>query len=218
MPRPRAIVLRAPGTNCDEETAAAWERAGADGRDLARRPAARGARRARRVPDPDHPRRLLLRRRPRRRPDPRHAAGHGPGRRPPPVPRPRRLILGICNGFQVLVKAGLLPGGHGAGRRDADAQRLGPFRGALGPAGPDARPLPVPRPTPSRSSSPSRTARGSSSLADPAALAALEVGRAGRPPLRRRRGAVRPRTTPPIPTARPAPWPGSATRPAGSSA
>ena len=30
MARPRAIVLRAPGTNCDEETAAAWERAGAD--------------------------------------------------------------------------------------------------------------------------------------------------------------------------------------------
>ena len=29
MPRPRAIVLRAPGTNCDEETAAAWELAGA---------------------------------------------------------------------------------------------------------------------------------------------------------------------------------------------
>src|SRR5206468_10260843 len=29
MARPRAIVLRAPGTNCDEETAAAWELAGA---------------------------------------------------------------------------------------------------------------------------------------------------------------------------------------------
>ena len=29
MPRPRAIVLRAPGTNCDEETAAAWALAGA---------------------------------------------------------------------------------------------------------------------------------------------------------------------------------------------
>src|SRR3954471_21985732 len=30
MATPRAIVLRAPGTNCDEETAFAWERAGAD--------------------------------------------------------------------------------------------------------------------------------------------------------------------------------------------
>ena len=29
MPRPRAIVLRAPGTNCDEETAEAWNKAGA---------------------------------------------------------------------------------------------------------------------------------------------------------------------------------------------
>ena len=26
MVHPRAIVLRAPGTNCDEETAFAWER------------------------------------------------------------------------------------------------------------------------------------------------------------------------------------------------
>src|SRR4051794_41404318 len=30
MAQPRAIVLRAPGTNCDEETSAAWERAGAE--------------------------------------------------------------------------------------------------------------------------------------------------------------------------------------------
>src|SRR3954447_698268 len=29
MTRPRALVLRAPGTNCDEETAYAWELAGA---------------------------------------------------------------------------------------------------------------------------------------------------------------------------------------------
>ena len=29
MARPRAIVIRAPGTNCDEETVFAWERAGA---------------------------------------------------------------------------------------------------------------------------------------------------------------------------------------------
>ena len=30
MPRPRAIVLRAPGTNCEEETAHAWQKAGAE--------------------------------------------------------------------------------------------------------------------------------------------------------------------------------------------
>jgi phosphoribosylformylglycinamidine synthase len=29
MPQPRVLVLRAPGTNCDEETAAAWTAAGA---------------------------------------------------------------------------------------------------------------------------------------------------------------------------------------------
>ncbi len=30
MARPRVIVLRAPGTNCDEETVAAWQRVGAE--------------------------------------------------------------------------------------------------------------------------------------------------------------------------------------------
>src|ERR1700709_1647599 len=30
MPKPRALVLRAPGTNCDEEAAFAWQQAGAD--------------------------------------------------------------------------------------------------------------------------------------------------------------------------------------------
>ena len=30
MTRPRSLILRAPGTNCDEETACAWERAGAE--------------------------------------------------------------------------------------------------------------------------------------------------------------------------------------------
>ena len=29
MARPRTIVIRAPGTNCDEETVFAWQRAGA---------------------------------------------------------------------------------------------------------------------------------------------------------------------------------------------
>ncbi len=29
MIQPRVLVLRAPGTNCDEETLAAWELAGA---------------------------------------------------------------------------------------------------------------------------------------------------------------------------------------------
>jgi len=35
-------------------------------------------------------------------------------------------VLGICNGFQVLVKAGLLPGGQGSGVRDQGADGLLP--------------------------------------------------------------------------------------------
>jgi phosphoribosylformylglycinamidine synthase subunit PurQ / glutaminase len=111
MARPRAIVLRAPGTNCDEETAAAWERAGA-------------------VAETWHIGRLLE--------TPHALVGFhlltipggfsygddlGAGRifatRLGTVlgDALRRfhdrggLILGICNGFQVLVRAGLLPGG-----------------------------------------------------------------------------------------------------------
>jgi phosphoribosylformylglycinamidine synthase len=111
MASPRAIVLRAPGTNCDEETADAWQRAGARaetwhinrlveaqaeldrfqiltfpggfsyGDDLG---AGRIlAARLQTVLD-DGLRRF-------------HQRGG--------------LVLGICNGFQVLVRAGLLPGG-----------------------------------------------------------------------------------------------------------
>ncbi len=113
MPRPRAIVLRAPGTNCDEETVAAWEAAGASaenwhvGKLLASPNALDGfeiltlpggfsygddlgagrifATRLGTVLDE------ALRR------------FHDRG----------GLVLGICNGFQVLVRAGLLPGGLG---------------------------------------------------------------------------------------------------------
>jgi len=110
MRRPRVLVLRTAGTNCDGETVHAWELAGA---------------RAERV----HVRRLI------ERADLLEAceiltipggfsygddvsAGkilalqlihHLAG----PLQRflaAGKLILGICNGFQVLVKAGLLPG------------------------------------------------------------------------------------------------------------
>jgi phosphoribosylformylglycinamidine synthase subunit PurQ / glutaminase len=113
MPRPRAIVLRAPGTNCDEETAAAWEQAGA-------------------VAETWHVGRLLD--------DPQaldafqiltipggfsYGDDLGAGRilatRLGIVLQDalRRLhdrgglVMGICNGFQVLVRAGLLPGNAG---------------------------------------------------------------------------------------------------------
>jgi phosphoribosylformylglycinamidine synthase len=115
MPRPRAIVLRAPGTNCDEETAAAWERAGAEVETwhverLLGSPGALDGFQILTVPGgfsygddlgagrifatrlgtvlEDALRRL-------------HDRGG--------------LVIGICNGFQVLVRAGLLPGGNGDG-------------------------------------------------------------------------------------------------------
>jgi len=108
--RPRVLVLRAPGTNCDEETARALREAGAS-------------------PEVVHVGRLL-----RGEVDPfdyhglvipggfsygdRVRAGavlasklvRGLGRRLEGYVEEGYPVLGICNGFQVLVEAGLLPG------------------------------------------------------------------------------------------------------------
>lgn len=174
MATPRAIVLRAPGTNCDEETSAAWERAGAKAETW-------------------HIGRLL---------DAPHALDGfailtipggfsygddlGAGRifatRLGSVldEALRRfhdrggLILGVCNGFQVLVKAGLLPGapvrcaatvthndsGHFESRwvRLAPTPGRSPFISGSGPIE-----LPVAH------------GEGKFLLSDPAALAALET-------------------------------------------
>jgi phosphoribosylformylglycinamidine synthase len=111
MTRPRAIVLRAPGTNCDEETAYAWERAGATvetwhiGR-LLEAPRALDDFAILTIPggfsygDDLGAGRIF-------------ATRLGSGLRDALQRFHERggLILGICNGFQVLVKAGLLPGG-----------------------------------------------------------------------------------------------------------
>lgn len=131
--RPRALVLRAAGSNCDLETAHALERAGAE---------------AARV----HVNRLLER-------DPRRALEDvdllaipggftygddlGAGRILGGILARRLaesvrrlverggLVIGICNGFQVLVKAGLLPAGapatlarNASGRFEARWTRL----------------------------------------------------------------------------------------------
>ena len=111
MPAPRVLIVRAPGTNCDAETARAFERAGA-------------------VADRLHLFRLLE--------DPdaldryqifcvpggfsygddlgagvifaRHLTGplgDAFGR----FLDADKLVLGVCNGFQVLLRAGVLPGG-----------------------------------------------------------------------------------------------------------
>lgn len=119
MTRPRALILRAPGTNCDEETAFAFEQAGAS---------------AQRV----HVNRLLQ--------QPQFAAefqilclpggfSYGDdiaaGRILANQMRHHladvleefksqdKLILGICNGFQVLIKSGLLLSGDDASREQA---------------------------------------------------------------------------------------------------
>jgi phosphoribosylformylglycinamidine synthase len=109
--QPRAIVLRAPGTNCDEETAAAWGLAGAAvetwhvGR-LLEAPAALDDFQILTIPggfsygDDLGAGRILATRLGSILSDALRRF-HGRG----------GLILGICNGFQVLVKAGLLPDG-----------------------------------------------------------------------------------------------------------
>ena len=119
MPSPRVCVLRAPGTNCDVETAYAFDAAGG---------------RAERV----HLFRLLER--PDRLDDFQilclpggfsYGDDLGAGvifaehlRGPLADAFGRflaagKLVLGVCNGFQVLLKAGVLPGGPD-GRADAD--------------------------------------------------------------------------------------------------
>jgi phosphoribosylformylglycinamidine synthase len=111
MPRPRAIVLRAPGTNCDEETAAAWERAGAGvetwhvGR-LLGSPRALDTFQILTIPggfsygDDLGAGRIFATR-----------LGTVLGDALRRFRDRGGLVLGICNGFQVLVRAGLLPGG-----------------------------------------------------------------------------------------------------------
>ena len=137
MASPRALILKAPGTNCDEETAAAWSLAGAvvETRHVSRV-----------VADPgslDHFQILTI------------PGGFsygddlGAGRifasrigtaLNDAMYRFRDrggLLLGVCNGFQVLVRAGLLPGGTGpatlarnaSGRFEARWVRLAPQSG-----------------------------------------------------------------------------------------
>ena len=110
MIKPRVLVLRAPGTNCDEETAAAWELAGAavESRHVAAildDPAAFDPFQILTLPggfsfgDDLGAGRILAAR---------LASVLGDTLR---RFRDRGgLVLGVCNGFQVLVKAGLLPG------------------------------------------------------------------------------------------------------------
>jgi phosphoribosylformylglycinamidine synthase len=127
MPHPRAIILRAPGTNCDEETAAAWRRAGASaeiwhiGR-LLENPRALDEFAILTIPggfsygDDLGAGRILATR---------LASVLGDALRQ--FHERGGLILGICNGFQVLVKAGVLPGGPGSPRATLTFNESGHF-------------------------------------------------------------------------------------------
>jgi phosphoribosylformylglycinamidine synthase len=110
MARPRAIILRAPGTNCDEETAEAWRRAGAlvetwHVNRLFDAPAQLAAFQVLTIPggfsygDDLGAGRIMATRIGIALGDELRRFHDGGG-----------LILGICNGFQALVRGGLLPG------------------------------------------------------------------------------------------------------------
>ncbi|MHB1557405.1 MAG: phosphoribosylformylglycinamidine synthase I [Isosphaeraceae bacterium] len=127
MARPRAIVLRAPGTNCDEETAAAWEQAGAEvetwhvGR-LAESPEALDTFQILTIPggfsygDDLGAGRILAAK-----------VGSIVGESLRRFHDRGGLVLGICNGFQVLVRAGLLPGDAATGRATLARNESGRF-------------------------------------------------------------------------------------------
>src|SRR4051794_12380968 len=174
MPRPRAIVLRAPGTNCDEETSAAWERAGASAETwhvarLLESPHSLDRFQILTIPggfsygDDLGAGRILATRLGTALVDALHRFHERGG-----------LVLGVCNGFQVLVKAGLLPGGAAAGSAtlthndsghfEARWVRLAPSPG-LSPFVADAEPIELP------------VAHGEGKFvtADTAALSALEA-------------------------------------------
>jgi phosphoribosylformylglycinamidine synthase len=152
MTAPRVLILRAPGTNCDEEAAHAWDLAGAVVETRPIRPV---------LDDPsalDGFQVLTL--------PGGFSYGDDLGAGVVQASKLARLgdrlaafrdrgglILGICNGFQVLVRAGLLPGGDRSGpatltrndsaRFEARWVRLAP-RPGLCPFLADATPFDVP--------------------------------------------------------------------------
>ena len=108
MATPRVLVLRAPGANCDGETQFAFERAGALAERvhvnrLRERPALLKAYQVLVVPggftygDDVAAGKILA-----------NQLGHFLGDALRSFRDADKLILGICNGFQVLLKAGLL--------------------------------------------------------------------------------------------------------------
>ncbi|MEM0926918.1 MAG: phosphoribosylformylglycinamidine synthase subunit PurQ [Planctomycetota bacterium] len=124
MASPRVLVLRAPGTNCDEETAFAFEKAGAVAERvhvnrLIENPALRDRYQVLCIPggfsygDDIAAGRILATRFRRHLDDWLTAFVHG---------NQDRLVLGICNGMQVLMRLGVLTSdvaGHDSEREPA---------------------------------------------------------------------------------------------------
>lgn len=124
MPSPRVLVLRAPGTNCDEETAFAFEQAGADVERvhvnrLIENRALKDRYQILCVPggfsygDDIAAGRILATRLREHLADLVDTFVHGQG---------DRLVLGICNGMQVLMRLGVLTEGvTGKGEGEGEA-------------------------------------------------------------------------------------------------
>src|SRR5262249_37600530 len=171
MATPRALVLRAPGINCDEETAAAWSLAGAEvetwhiGR-IIEEPGALDRFQVLTIPggfsfgaDLGAGRILAVR------------LGTALGDALLRFRDRGGLTLGICNGFQVLVKAGLLPGDPKLGPSTIARNDSGHFEGRW------VRLLPRPGRTPFLADAapmelPVAHGQGNLLAADPGALAA----------------------------------------------
>ena len=121
MPQPNVLILRAAGTNCDLETQHAWELAGARAervhlRRLAEHPRMLEQYQIVTIPggfsygDDIAAGRIFAAQLQRHLADQLRA-----------FIETGKLVLGICNGFQILVKAGLLPYPHGV--REAASKR-----------------------------------------------------------------------------------------------
>jgi phosphoribosylformylglycinamidine synthase len=113
MSGPSVLILRGPGTNCDEETSAAWQAAGAEPENwhvarLVEEPSRLDSFQVLTIPggfsygDDLGAGRILASRLGTVLEDAMRRLRDRGG-----------LILGICNGFQVLIRAGLLPGAAG---------------------------------------------------------------------------------------------------------
>ena len=124
MTSPRVLILRAPGTNCDEETAFAFERAGATAERvhvnrLIENPALKDRYQILCLPggfsygDDIAAGRILATRLRQHLAEMVNAFVHGNG---------DRLVLGICNGMQVLMRLGVLT--EGVGQQDATPATL----------------------------------------------------------------------------------------------